>query len=198
MCPSSLRKLLEEAPVHDSAPRLLGWHLVYGELRARLVEVEAYWGAHDPGSHAYRGPTPRNQVMFGPPGYSYVYFTYGNHWMLNVTARPEGEAGAVLLRAAEPLAGLETLRARRPKARTDRRLLAGPGCLAQAFGLDSRHYGLDLLAGGELRLEPGEPPPTVLCDRRIGLAPGKGDEKPWRFLDGSRLEWISRPYRPVE
>lgn len=99
---------LLDALAHDvrrGAVALLGAHLVRGEKRARIVEVEAYRGIDDPGSHAFRGATPRNEVMFGPPGFAYVYFTYGMHWMLNVSSQNHSVAAAVLLRAGEPLAG---------------------------------------------------------------------------------------------
>ena len=173
-----------------AARRVLGVDLVYGDLRARIVEAEAY--SDDPGSHAHRGETPRTKVMFGPPGFAYVYFTYGNHWMLNVTARPEGLAGAILIRAARPLSGQETMALRRPKAKQKKDLLSGPGKLAQAFGLNQDHYGADLLdPGSPLRLEPGEQVQSILVGRRIGIAPGKGDELPWRFVDGDQLPFVS-------
>lgn len=173
-----------------AAQAVLGVDLIYGELRARIVEAEAY--SDDPGSHAHRGETPRTKVMFGPPGFAYVYFTYGNHWMLNVTARPQGLAGAILIRAARPLAGQETMALRRPKARKETDLISGPGKIAQAFALNQDHYGLDLLdPTAPLRLEPGEPVHNILEGRRIGIAPGKGDELPWRFVDGDQLPFVS-------
>lgn len=191
-------QLLEalRASATQGARALLGWHLVLGELRARIVETEAYSGAGDPGCHAHRGLTPRNRAMFGPPGLAYVYFTYGNHWMLNVVAEADGSGGAVLLRAAEPIAGLEAMRARRPKARRDEDLLSGPGKLAAAYGIDQRSYGIDLLNGEPLRLEPGRAPWSVAVGPRIGLAEGKGDDLPWRFADASSLRWVSRPHPP--
>lgn len=177
-----------------AAPKLLGWVLRTGDLSARIVEVEAYRTPDDPGCHAHRGQTPRCATMFGEPGHAYVYFTYGNHWMLNVVAHDAGNAAAILIRAAEPLTGLETMRARRPKAKRDEDLLSGPGKLAAAFGLDRRHDGLNLLSSSELRLEPAEPPRNLLKGTRIGLALGKGDELPWRFVDADRLRWVSRPH----
>ncbi len=188
-----LRETLLQS-VLDGAPALLGWDLVRGGLRARLVEVEAYRGADDPGSHAFRGPRPRTCAMFGPPGFAYVYFTYGNHWMLNVTAEPEGTGAAVLVRAAMPFFGIEAMRERRPKAKADSDLLSGPGKLAAAFAIDRALYGIDLLdPESELRLEPGEPPTGILVGTRIGLAKGQGDDLPWRFVDAGRIEWTSRP-----
>lgn len=188
-----LRELLER-DLHGAARRLLGCVLVRGELRARIVEVEAYDAVGDPGCHAFRGQTPRNAPMFGPPGRAYVYFTYGSHWMLNVVAYPEGQAGAILIRAARPLAGIEAMRARRPLARRDQDLLSGPGKLAAAFGLDGTLNHLDLLnPGSELRIETGEPIREVLVGPRIGLAPGKGDDLPWRYIDAREEAWASRP-----
>lgn len=166
---------------------------MFGDLRARLVEVEAY-SQDEPGCHAFCGLTPRNRVMFGPPGFAYLYFTYGNHWMLNVTAEPEGRGCAVLLRAAEPLAGLATMAERRPKASRPEDLLSGPGKLAAAFGLDQAQYGLDLFdPASPLRLEPAPVRGAVLVGTRIGIAKGKGDEIRWRFADGEGLRWVSRP-----
>ncbi|MCW5937638.1 MAG: DNA-3-methyladenine glycosylase [Fimbriimonadaceae bacterium] len=190
---STLRTLLAELPVEEAAPHLLGAILRLHECSARIVEVEAYAGERDPGSHAWRGRTPRNQVMYGPPGYTYVYFTYGNHWMLNVTAAPAGVASALLIRAAQPLTGLESMRARRPKAKTDKDLLSGPGKLAAAFGIDSRFYAVDLLGEGPLVLEPGPPIARVVTDVRVGLSAGRGESTPWRFLDADSLDWASRP-----
>jgi len=188
-----LRDLLE-TDLHGAARRLLGCDLVRGELRARIVEVEAYDAIGDPGCHAYRGRTPRNAPMFGPPGQAYVYFTYGNHWMLNVVAYPEGQAGAILVRAARPLSGAEVFRSRRPKSRQDRDLLSGPGKLAAAFGLDGTFNQMDLLnPTSELAIELGEPVREVLTGVRIGLAPGKGDDLPWRYVDADEESWASRP-----
>lgn len=176
---------------------LLGAHLVRGARRARIVEVEAYRAADDPGSHAFRGPTKRNQVMFGPPGRAYVYFTYGAHWMLNVTALREGEAGGILIRAAEPLEGMALMRERRPKATTVQDLLSGPAKLAAAFDITGADNGIELLIGkSDLRIEAGTPVTNVLSGVRIGLAKGKGEETPWRFVDGSSVQWLSRPIGP--
>jgi DNA-3-methyladenine glycosylase len=154
-----------------------------GRMAARLVEVEAYHGSEDPGSHAYRGATPRTTVMFGPPGHLYVYFTYGMHWCMNVVAQhPPGDAGAVLLRAAEPLEGLDVMRARRPRARRDRDLCSGPAKLAQAFAIDGAYDGVDLTSGALRIVDDGVPPPAVpLTTVRVGLATGKGEELPWRL-----------------
>ena len=133
--------------------------------------------------------------MFGPPGMAYIYFTYGNHWMLNVSAHPEGDAAAILIRSAQPLTGHETFFARRPKAAKDEDLLSGPGKLAAAFAIDESLYGIDLFhPDSELRLEPGEAVDDISESQRIGLREGFGDTLPWRFCDRSRLRWVSRPH----
>jgi len=150
----------------------------------RIVEVEAYRGDADPASHAFRGLTPRNRVMFGPPGHAYVYFTYGMHHCVNVVCAREGRAEAVLIRALEPLAGLPTARRRRG-TREDARLMRGPGCVAQALGLTRAHDGLDLVAGP---LWIADSPArrggrVVRRGPRVGIRAGL--EHAWRFwLDG--------------
>lgn len=155
--------------------------LVYDDARgrraARIVEVEAYLAERDPASHAFRGPTPRASVMFGKPGVAYVYFIYGNHHCMNVVAHPPGEAGAVLLRGAEPLLGLGD----------DPRALAGPGRLGRAFGLTVSHTGMDLVRS-DLHLREGEPVPPSKIARspRIGIAESTTSTRLWRFaLRGS-------------
>ncbi len=151
-------------------------------VAARLVEVEAYRGSEDPGSHSYRGPTPRNATMFGPPGHLYVYFTYGMHWCANAVCGPGTQAHAVLLRAAAPLAGLESMRARRHAARTDRELCSGPARLAQAFAIDRTLDGADLVRGPVRIVDDGVAPPRRPgITRRIGLAEGKGDDLALRY-----------------
>ena len=189
-----LRDHLKE-DVLGGAQSLLGCSLVWGEMSARIVEVEAYRAFDDPGSHAYRGPTSRNRPMYGPPGHAYVYFNYGVHWMLNITALEVGLPAGVLIRAAAPVTGLEAMKARRG-ADLPRNLLSGPGKLCQAFGIDGRQNDLDLLdPNSGLHIEPGEPPSHVVSSRRVGLAAGKGDELPWRFLAGDASEWWSkRPF----
>jgi len=155
-----------------------------GHVSGRIVEVEAYRGARDPASHAFRGETPRNRVMFGPAGHAYVYFTYGLHHCLNVVCGREGVAAAVLLRALEPLEGLDLAAARRG---TDdlRRLMRGPGCVAQALGLTREQNGLDLVSG-PLRVldEPARREGRrVASGPRIGIS--VGTEHAWRFwLEG--------------
>jgi DNA-3-methyladenine glycosylase len=153
-------------------------------LAARIVEVEAYRGAEDPGSHAYRGMTRRNATMFGPPGHLYVYFTYGMHWCANVVAHERVAGSAVLLRGAIPVRGIEVMRARRVRAHHDRDLLSGPAKLCQAFAITGEQDGADLTVGrGPLRIvDDGVPPPvSPVVTTRIGLAPGKGDDFEWRY-----------------
>jgi DNA-3-methyladenine glycosylase len=166
----------------EVAPELLNKLLVGSCVSARLVEVEAYRADEDPGSHAFRGRTARNATMFGRPGLLYVYFSYGNHWCMNAVCGPGRRAHAVLLRAAAPVEGIAVMRARRPKARSDRELCAGPGRLGQAFAVDRSFDGTDLTSGVVRIVDDGVPPPAEpVVSRRVGLAPGRGDELPWRF-----------------
>ena len=172
------------------APKLLGKVLKRGPLSARIVEVEAYRGAADAASHAFRGKTLRNATMFGPPGHLYVYFTYGMHFCANVVCWPPGEAGAVLLRALAPLSGLEEMAARRYSGRTTKSwrqedLCSGPAKLCQAFGLDRGADGYDLISGKEglVLLDDGTPPPEpAAVGVRIGLAKTCASrDEPWRW-----------------
>jgi DNA-3-methyladenine glycosylase len=171
----------------DLAPDLLGKLLVhddpeFGRVAVRLVEVEAYAGDEDPGSHGYRGETPRNRVMFGPPGYLYVYFTYGMHWCANVVCGEDGEGVAVLLRALAPVAGLDAMRAVRPRARRERDLCSGPAKLCQALGLGRAFDGADLVTGdrGVVVCDDGTLPPADPAQTtRIGLRVAA--EHPWRW-----------------
>ena len=178
----------------DVAPDLLGTLLVHAGRAVRIVEVEAYCGADDPGSHAYRGPTPRTAVMFGPPGHLYVYFSYGMHWCANVVCGRRGEAGAVLLRAGAPVAGLEAIRAARPAARRDRDLTSGPARLCQALGLDGTFDGADLVRAdrGVTMATDGEPLPVApATSPRIGLS--QGADLPWRWYLPGQPDVSSRP-----
>ena len=166
----------------DVAPELLNKVLMRGGLSGRIVEVEAYCGSIDPGSHAYRGKTRRNAVMFGPPGHLYVYFTYGMHWCANAVCGEEGEGVAVLLRALAPLTGLEEMRAARALARRDRDLCNGPAKLCQAFGVDGLHDGADLVTGDRdvVIADDGVAPPAEPGNSlRIGLTAGA--DLPWRW-----------------
>jgi DNA-3-methyladenine glycosylase len=195
-----LTRALLDRPSWELAPDLLNKLLVStrGDHRlvARIVEVEAYAGAADPASHAYRGRTARNATMFGPPGRLYVYFTYGMHFCVNVVAgAPRDDAGAVLVRAAAPLEGVDVMRSRRPTARDSRLLLAGPARLASAFGFGRDDDGMSLVRGPVGLYDDGTAPPTrPAVSTRIGLAIGKGDETPWRWhVDGD--PHVSGPHR---
>jgi DNA-3-methyladenine glycosylase len=188
---STLRRAFYRAPADQVAPLLLNKLLIVTDGRAgRIVEVEAYGGGDDPASHAYRGVTPRNQVMFADPGMLYVYLSYGVHWCANAVCGPAGEASAVLIRALEPVRGVELMRAtrpeprspRRPRSTSDRDLCRGPGRLCRALGVDGTANGVDLTAtGSAVRIvDDGIPPPErPATSGRIGIT--KGTEREWRF-----------------
>ena len=168
------------------APRLLGAVVTSdvggARVAVRITEVEAYAGAEDPASHAFRGRTARNDVMFGPAGHLYCYFTYGMHWCANVVCGPVGEATAVLLRAGEVIDGLPAARARRPAARRDTDLARGPARLASCLGFGRDTDGADLLdPGSPVRLAGlrARRPPGVLAGPRVGIS--VAIERPWRF-----------------
>jgi DNA-3-methyladenine glycosylase len=192
-----LRSVLA-GPVLEVAPRLLGAELRHttseGTVALRLTEVEAYDGANDAGSHAYRGPTPRNAVMFGPPGHLYCYFTYGMHVCCNVVTGVEGVASAVLLRAGEVVEGLDLARLRRPGVR-DRELARGPARLCRTLGIALDHDGVDLTSGA-VRLELGPRVASVSTGPRVGL---RGDpDRPWRFwITGEPTVSTYRPAAPL-
>jgi DNA-3-methyladenine glycosylase len=185
--------------VLTAAVRLLGCTLEAdtpeGTVAVRLVEVEAYRGADDPASHSFRGRTPRNAVMFGPPGHLYVYFVYGMHFCANVTCLVDGEPGAVLLRAGEVVSDLAAAHVRRPTARRAADLARGPARLAALLGLNRADNGLDLThPSSRVRLHRGAPvaPGHVRTGPRVGVA--AAHDTPWRF-------WIAdsaavSPYRP--
>lgn len=165
------RELIGHVVVHETAE---------GRVAGRIVECEAY-DQSEPASHSHRGLTERTRVMFGDGGYAYVYFSYGAHWMLNVSTGHAGHGAAVLLRALEPLEGVELMQARR-RTEVLRALARGPGCLARALGIDRRHYGLDMtvsalriLDGGRRRSLGGR----IVATPRIGIS--KAVELPWRF-----------------
>jgi DNA-3-methyladenine glycosylase len=184
-----------DGPVAEVAPTLLGAVLRGNGVAVRLTEVEGYAGEADPGSHAFRGRTPRTEVMFGPAGRAYVYFTYGMHWCMNVVCGPDGVASAVLLRAGEVVDGLDLARSRRPACR-DRDLARGPARLTKALGIDGGYGGVDLLdSASPLRLTSGEPvdPGRVRTGPRVGVG-GAGATTPWRFwVDGEPTVSVYRP-----
>lgn len=168
------------------AKDLLGCHLVHDHdgvtYRGRIVETEAYYGDDDvcdPASHAFTGETARNQVMFGPAGQSYVYVCYGIHNMLNVVTGDDGEPGAVLLRAVEPVDGIDAMHDARGVS-TETALCSGPGKLCEAFSVTTEHNDVDL-TGGDLRIESGERDDRIVTTTRIGLS--KGEDLPFRFYE---------------
>ncbi len=171
-------------------------------MAGRIVEVEAYRGPDDPASHAFRGRTKRNIAMFGPPGLLYVYFTYGMHFCCNIVCRPEGTAGAVLVRALSPLRGTDVMAARRPRARSERDLCSGPGKLCQALGIDRSFDGCDLLnLASPVRLESDgwTAAADIVAGPRIGLSSSLSSVgEPWRFhLAGDPNVSRGRPSSPV-
>lgn len=187
--PPKIRRGFFDRPVLKVAPDLIGATLMVGGTGGIIVEVEAYHHT-DPAAHSYRGPTERNSVMFGPPGFVYVYRSYGIHWCLNFVCEAEGSASAVLIRALEPTAGIAAMRRRRgvPDVRA---LCSGPGKLCQALGVTHIHNGLAL-----------DRPPFELRERaekleiavgpRVGLT--KAVDKPWRYgLEGSKF--LSKPFK---
>jgi DNA-3-methyladenine glycosylase len=178
------REELAVDPV-DAAQLLLGSYLEAGDVRVRIVEVEAYRGGDDPASHCYRGKTPRNEVMFGPAGHLYVYFVYGMHFCANVVSLVDGVPGAVLLRAGEVVSGEDVAFSRRPASRSAAELAKGPARLCKVLGLDRGSNGLDLTsADSPVRLYAGEPATAVRSGPRVGVAVAM--DVPWRF-------WIDSP-----
>ena len=196
-----LRRTFLARPATEVARDLVGRLLVRPvagtTLVGRIVETEAYQ-EDDPASHSFRGRTRRTDVMFGPPGHLYVYFTYGMHHCMNVVTGADGEGSAVLLRAVEPLEGLDVMRANRG-LHDLRSLCRGPGRLTQAYGIGRGENGLDLTTPDELHLEEGDPSPAaeVSAGPRVGIT--TATEVPWRFfLSGSRfVSSRPRPPRPV-
>jgi len=178
-------------PTLTVARDLLGCYLVHetsaGRLAGRLVEVEAYLGPRDPASHAYRR-TARSEVMWGPPGTAYVYFSYGNHACLNVVTAPEGTAGAVLLRAIEPVEGVDAMAARRGTS-VPKLIGGGPGRLTEALGVTLAHNRADLV-DGRLHLVRGPRPRRIVATPRIGISAAR--DVRWRFVDAGS-PCLSRP-----
>ena len=163
-------------------------------LSGTIVETEAYRGPRDPASHAYRGMTPRNRVMFGPPGRAYIYFTMGLHYCLNVTTEPQGTPGAVLLRAIEPHEGIYVMSKNRGSVPLVR-LTSGPGNLTKALGIDSGLDGEDLVTSDRLFLERGRKPRKILTSTRVGVSAGRSNR--WRFFEwGNRFVSGGKPSSP--
>jgi DNA-3-methyladenine glycosylase len=187
---SALTKEFFARSVHDVAPALIGCTLLVDGVGGRIVEVEAYDG-EDPASHGFRGRTERNRSMFGPPGHAYVYRSYGIHWCLNLVCEEDGVAAAVLVRALEPLAGIEMMRRRR--GLDDVRLLcAGPGRLCQALDVARAHDGL-ALDDPPFALTAAPADVDVVAGPRVGIT--RAVDRPWRYgLAGSRF--VSRTLRP--
>lgn len=190
-----------DGPATRVAPRLLGALLHGRGVTVRLTEVEAYEGTDDPGSHAFRGPTPRTTVMFGPAGRLYTYLSYGMHVCANYVCGPDGAAAAVLLRSGEVVDGIDLARARRPKG-PERDLARGPARLTSALGIGLGDYGLDLHdPGSPVRLVLGDPVPATLVRSgpRVGVSGdgGDGDRYPWRYwIDGDPTVSQYRPAKP--
>jgi DNA-3-methyladenine glycosylase len=175
-----MRSLLRQDVVAASEA-LLGWHLVCGNQICEVVETEAY-DANDPGCHAFGKTKMKNMAMFGQPGMAYVYFTYGNHWMLCISAHEHGDPAAVLIRAARPISGFG-----------ESANLAGPGRLTKATGICSDHNAVDLLdPSSALHFRPGSKIEEVGVSKRIGLAIGKGEETLWRFFSVKHLQWCTK------
>jgi len=173
-----LRQVLAGHPT-NAARALLGATLHGRGVSVRIVEVEVYCGEQDPASHAYRGRSLRNAVMFGPAGHLYAYFVYGMHTCVNVSTGPDGVASAVLLRAGEVLSGAEVATGRRPTSRRTADLARGPANLALALGVTLADSGIDLLAGADVRLELDESVVEVAVGPRVGVSAAA--DVPWRF-----------------
>jgi DNA-3-methyladenine glycosylase len=187
-------------PVEEVAHALLGRVLsrtaAEGEVAVRLTEVEAYAGPLDPASHAFRGRTARNSVMFGPPGHAYVYFTYGMHFCVNLVCGPDGTSSGVLLRAGELITGVELARERRPRSSV-RDLARGPARLCQALAIDRGLDGADVCSDGALRILAGSPADLSSVRRgpRTGVSSAK--DTPWRFwIDGDPSVSPHRAHAP--
>lgn len=177
------------APSHEVAPQLIGVTVLVNGVGGRIVETEAY-DMSEPAAHTYNGPSARNASMFGPPGHAYVYLSHGIHWCLNFVCREPGHGAGVLIRAIEPLAGLDAMRVRRG-GEDLRMLCSGPGKLCQAMAVTRAHNGLALTAP-PFALLPSGAPVALAVGPRIGIS--KAVELPWRFGEaGSRF--LSRPFR---
>jgi DNA-3-methyladenine glycosylase len=177
----------------DAIGKLLVHETHAGVIAGRIVEAEAYRGPDDRAAHSWAGRrTERTEVMFGPPGLAYVFFVYGMHWHLNLVTTRQGAPHAVLLRAVEPVAGVELMARRRGLSETNVNLCNGPGKLCQAFGIERRHYGVDLTHGSLFLCEGPAPRGKLGRSARIGVDYAEAwADKPWRFFElGNR--WVSR------
>lgn len=176
--------------VHSVAPELIGATLLVDGIGGTIVEVEAYHHT-DPAAHSYNGPTERNAVMFGPPGYAYVYRSYGIHWCLNFVCEQEGSASAVLIRAIEPAVGLATMRRRRG-LKDERSLCSGPGRLAQALGVTRDRHNAKRLDKSPFQIIQRDTEMEIVAGPRIGIS--KAIDLPWRYgMKGSKF--LSKPFR---
>ncbi|WP_213775199.1 DNA-3-methyladenine glycosylase [Bradyrhizobium sp. dw_78] len=183
-----LKRAFFDRSVHEVAPELIGATMLFNGAGGLIVEVEAYHHT-DPAAHSFRGPTPRNRVMFGPPGFTYVYRSYGIHWCVNFVCEPEGSASAVLIRALQPTHGIPAMRRRRGQE-DERSLCSGPGKLCEALGITVKHSGLPLDAPPfALHARAGNV--DVVAGVRIGIT--KAADLPWRYgLKGSKF--VSKPF----
>ncbi len=188
--PEFLPEILSDA--NTAAKHLLGCKLIHktkeGIAAGIIVETEAY-KADDPASHTYRGQTERNKVMFGPAGHAYVYFTYGMHYCFNIVTGPKNSGQAVLIRALEPVEGIDLMKKRRG-IDDIYQLTNGPAKLVQAMGITRADYGANLFNGGRLRLEPGVKPAEIVQTIRVGIK--NGIQQPWRFYIASNKN-VSKP-----
>ena len=190
-----MNRAFYDRPVLEVARDLLGMVVVHEAVAVRLTEVEAYAGDLDPASHAFRGRTPRNAVMFGPGGHAYVYFTYGMHFCMNLVCGPAGSAAAVLLRAGEVVDGIDHVRVRRPGV-ADRDLARGPARLTKAMGVDRALDGADVTRrSSALRLVRGRPVDDDLVRRGPRVGVNAAAEQPWRlWIDGEPTVSAYRPH----
>ncbi|HYZ83750.1 MAG TPA: DNA-3-methyladenine glycosylase [Bryobacteraceae bacterium] len=190
-----LPRAFYERPTITVARDLLGCVLVHNDTAGRIVEVEAYLGMDDLAAHSARGITDRTKVIFGPPGHAYVYLIYGMYECLNFVAEPEGQPGCVLIRALEPLSGIEHMQQRRKAARTIHDLASGPGRLTRAMGITRAHNGLDLTCSPlTVRRPINYEPPPIVTTPRIGIT--QCADWPLRFfIEGNRFVSRTKPPR---
>lgn len=183
-----MRRKFFARSVHEVAPDLIGATLLVNGVGGVIVEVEAYHHT-DPAAHSYNGPTQRNAIMFGPPGYLYVYRSYGIHWCMNFVCEKEGSASAVLLRAIEPTNGISAMRRRRG-LHDERSLCSGPGKVCEALAVTNKHNGLALDAA-PIAIYARRETPQIVTGVRIGIT--KAADKPWRYgLANSKF--VSKPF----